>query len=71
MALSSIPGFGYGGRCDAEDGCVTVRIITAHVLDGLAQIEDESVHCVVTSPPYYGLRDYGGMANPPVGMTQV
>ena len=22
-------------------------------------IADESVHCVVTSPPYYGLRDYG------------
>jgi DNA modification methylase len=38
---------------------MTVRIITAHVLEGLAQLEDESVHCVVTSPPYYGLRDYG------------
>ena len=25
----------------------------------LAQIEDESVNCVVTSPPYWGLRDYG------------
>ncbi len=22
-------------------------------------LEDESVHCVVTSPPYWGLRDYG------------
>lgn len=22
-------------------------------------LADESVHCVVTSPPYYGLRDYG------------
>ena len=29
------------------------------VLEGLAQLEDESVHCVVTSPPYWGLRDYG------------
>lgn len=38
---------------------MTVRIIQAHVLDGLAQLEDESVHCVVTSPPYYGLRRYG------------
>ena len=28
------------------------------VLEGLAQLEDESVHCVVTSPPYWGLRDY-------------
>jgi DNA modification methylase len=38
---------------------VTVRIITADVFDGLAQLPDESVHCVVTSPPYWGLRDYG------------
>src|SRR5689334_11758315 len=22
-------------------------------------LADQSVHCVVTSPPYYGLRDYG------------
>lgn len=36
-----------------------VRIINADVLDGLAQLPDESVHCVVTSPPYFGLRDYG------------
>jgi len=35
------------------------RIITADVLDGLAQLEGESVNCVVTSPPYWGLRDYG------------
>jgi DNA modification methylase len=38
---------------------VTVRIINADVMDGLAQLEDGSVHCVVTSPPYFGLRDYG------------
>jgi len=25
----------------------------------LAQIPDDSVNCVVTSPPYFGLRDYG------------
>lgn len=36
-----------------------VRIINADVLDGLASLEDESVNCVVTSPPYWGLRDYG------------
>lgn len=29
------------------------------VLDELAALPDESVHCVVTSPPYWGLRDYG------------
>lgn len=38
---------------------MTIRIITADVLDGLCQLADESVHCVVTSPPYWGLRDYG------------
>lgn len=38
---------------------MTVRIINADVMDGLAQLYDESVHCVVTSPPYWGLRDYG------------
>lgn len=30
-----------------------------HVLDVLKGMESESVHCVVTSPPYWGLRDYG------------
>lgn len=38
---------------------MTVRIINADVMEGLCQLPDESVHCVVTSPPYWGLRDYG------------
>jgi DNA modification methylase len=29
------------------------------VREVLGELEDESVHCVVTSPPYWGLRDYG------------
>jgi DNA modification methylase len=37
----------------------TWRVICADVLEGLAQIPNESVQCVVTSPPYWGLRDYG------------
>lgn len=28
-------------------------------LDVLRRLPDESVHCCVTSPPYFGLRDYG------------
>jgi len=36
-----------------------VRIINADVIEGLAQLDDESVQCCVTSPPYWGLRDYG------------
>jgi DNA modification methylase len=35
------------------------HILRGHVLDCLATLPDESVHCVVTSPPYWGLRDYG------------
>jgi DNA modification methylase len=38
---------------------MTVRIINADVMEGLRQLPDESVHCCVTSPPYWGLRDYG------------
>jgi DNA modification methylase len=30
-----------------------------HVTEGLRALPDESVHCAVTSPPYWGLRDYG------------
>nr|USU32974.1 site-specific DNA-methyltransferase [Methylobacterium sp. OTU13CASTA1] len=36
-----------------------VRILTGDCRTVLATLPDESVHCVVTSPPYFGLRDYG------------
>jgi DNA modification methylase len=38
---------------------VSVRVIIGDVREKLAELPDESVHCVVTSPPYFGLRDYG------------
>ena len=38
---------------------IDLRIINADVMDGLGQLDDESVQCIVTSPPYWGLRDYG------------
>ena len=38
---------------------MTVRIIHADVIAGLRQLPDESVHTIITSPPYYGLRSYG------------
>ena len=38
------------GRC---------RMHLGDVLDRLADMEPDSVDCVVTSPPYWGLRDYG------------
>jgi DNA modification methylase len=34
-------------------------IINADVLDGLSKLDDCSVQTCVTSPPYWGLRDYG------------
>lgn len=40
-----------------EDESVTLYLGDA--LATLAGMESESVHCVVTSPPYYALRDYG------------
>lgn len=30
----------------------SIRILAGDVLDRLADLKDESVHCVVTSPPY-------------------
>ena len=30
-----------------------------HAMDELRKLPDESVHCCVTSPPYFNLRDYG------------
>ena len=38
---------------------MSIRVINADVLEGLAHLADESVHCCVTSPPYWRLRDYG------------
>jgi DNA modification methylase len=37
---------------------MTVRILQGDCRQVLKTLPDESVHCIVTSPPYYGLRDY-------------
>ena len=34
-------------------------IINRDALCALRELPAESVHCCVTSPPYYALRDYG------------
>src|ERR1700689_3286645 len=36
-----------------------VTIFNGDCLEVLRTLPDESVHCCVTSPPYWGLRDYG------------
>lgn len=38
---------------------MTVTIRHGDCREVLRTMADESVHCVVTSPPYFGLRDYG------------
>ena len=35
------------------------KILQGNVTDKLKEIESNTVQCVVTSPPYWGLRDYG------------
>jgi DNA modification methylase len=36
----------------------TNKIHISDCIDGMKLLPDESVHCCVTSPPYYGLRNY-------------
>jgi DNA modification methylase len=38
---------------------LTPLVLTGHVLDVLRALPENSVQCVVTSPPYWGLRAYG------------
>jgi DNA modification methylase len=40
-------------------GYPSSRIFTADVFSGLRRLADQSVQCCITSPPYWGLRDYG------------
>ncbi len=35
------------------------KILQGNVLEVLKTLPDESVNCIITSPPYFGLRDYG------------
>ena len=36
-----------------------IKIHQGHAIDILHHIPDNSIHCVITSPPYWGLRAYG------------
>lgn len=40
-----------------RDGC---DVLIGNCLNTLKSLPDESIHSCITSPPYYGLRDYGG-----------
>ena len=36
-----------------------ISFLQGDVFDNIKKLEDNSIDCVVTSPPYWGLRDYG------------
>jgi DNA modification methylase len=36
-----------------------MKIINMDAIIGLQQIQSDTIDCCITSPPYYGLRDYG------------
>lgn len=36
-----------------------IKLMQGDCLQSMSELEDKIVHCCVTSPPYYGLRDYG------------
>lgn len=38
---------------------MTINILKGDCIEQMKTMDDESVDCVVTSPPYWGLRDYG------------
>jgi len=49
---------------DLKDGELPVnKIICGHVLEALRKLPSNSVDCIITSPPYWGLRYYGKQAN--------
>lgn len=43
---------------------MTFNIRRGHCIDQLRLLRDESVHCAITSPPYFGLRSYLQDDNP-------
>ena len=36
-----------------------INFLQGDVFDKLKELDNNSIDCVVTSPPYWGLRDYG------------
>jgi hypothetical protein len=53
----------YAGRENSPSGrawsAKALRFCKAMCAECCRTLANESVHCVVTSPPYWGLRDYG------------
>ena len=36
-----------------------IKILQGSCIDKIKELDDNSIDCVVSSPPYFGLRDYG------------
>lgn len=53
--VSAVPS---GASLPAARDIPGVTLLEGHCIDELRKLPANSVHCVVTSPPYYGLRDY-------------
>src|SRR6516162_1303128 len=47
---------------------MSIRILTGDCRSELRLLSGHTVHCCVTSPPYFGLRDYG--VNEQMGLEQ-
>ena len=50
---------GWGSRVEPYLQDADVTLLQGDALEVLQKLPDESVHMCVTSPPFYGLRDYG------------
>ena len=48
----------YGKGTGREGGMTDHHILQGDVMDGLRTLPDGCVQCTVTSPPYFGLRQY-------------
>lgn len=56
LAAKPSPPKMYEGRAGKD---AVWKVIQADALQGLRALDDNSVNCIVTSPPYYWQRDYG------------
>lgn len=57
-----------GRRCPSSHPALTVDLHLGDCRDVLPTLPERSIHCCVTSPPYFGLRDYG--ADRQIGLEQ-
>ena len=42
-----------------ENNMSEYKVLVGDCLETMASLQDQSINCCVTSPPYFGLRDYG------------